>query len=200
MSVLALDARPLSIDWATVSADLDAQGWAVLAGLMSDADCDRIAALYDFKDGFRSRVVMARHGFGQGEYRYFSYPLPPIIQDLRSDLYPHLAPIANRWHERMGIRGALSGYTSSVSRSLPQRRTDAADATAAALRSGRLQLSASGSLRGACFSAANRDAAVGTRTGLPGRRIRAHRAAAADADKASRRAAHQGRRRAVRGQ
>jgi hypothetical protein len=70
---------------------------------MSDADCDRIAALYDVENGFRSRVVMARHGFGQGEYRYFSYPLPPIIQDLRTDLYPHLAPIANRWHERMGI-------------------------------------------------------------------------------------------------
>jgi uncharacterized protein len=103
MSVVALEARPLPIDWAGVSADLDAQGWAVLPGLIGDADCDAVAALYDAKDGFRSRVVMARHGFGQGEYRYFSYPLPPIIQDLRTDLYPHLAPIANRWHERMGI-------------------------------------------------------------------------------------------------
>ena len=91
------------IDWATVSADLDAQGWAVLPGLIGETACDGVAALYDGEDGFRGRVVMARHGFGRGEYRYFSYPLPPIIQDLRTRLYPHLAPIANRWHERMGI-------------------------------------------------------------------------------------------------
>ncbi len=103
MSGKASAVRLTAIDWTAVSADLDAQGWAVLPGLIPDADCDAIAALYDGEDGFRSRVVMARHGFGRGEYRYFSYPLPPIIQDLRAGLYPHLAPIANRWHERMGI-------------------------------------------------------------------------------------------------
>jgi hypothetical protein len=103
MSLVELGAGTMSIDWVSVAADLDAQGWTVLRGLISAEDCDPIAALYDAKDGFRSRVVMARHGFGQGEYRYFSYPLPPIIQDLRESLYPHLAPIANLWHARMGM-------------------------------------------------------------------------------------------------
>ncbi|WP_298670654.1 2OG-Fe(II) oxygenase [uncultured Sphingomonas sp.] len=92
-----------AFDWADVATDLDHQGWAILPRLIADADCDAIAALYDRDEGFRSRVVMARHGFGRGEYRYFSYPLPRIIQNLRSALYPHLMPIANRWHERMGI-------------------------------------------------------------------------------------------------
>ncbi|WP_206243946.1 2OG-Fe(II) oxygenase [Novosphingobium terrae] len=91
------------IDWAAITEDLDRQGWSVLPRLISEADCDAAAALYDREEGFRSRVIMARHGFGRGEYRYFAYPLPPLIQHLRSSLYPHLAPIANRWHERMGI-------------------------------------------------------------------------------------------------
>lgn len=95
-------AQLAAVDWVAVTADLDAQGWAILPNLLDDADCDAIAARYD-GEGFRSRVVMARHGFGRGEYRYFSYPLPPVIQNLRTGLYPHLAPIANRWHERMGI-------------------------------------------------------------------------------------------------
>ncbi len=103
MTVPATGERLQRIDWEIVSADLDAQGWAVLPALIEADACDGIAALYDQDAGFRSRVVMARHGFGRGEYRYFSYPLPPIIQELRSGLYPALAPIANRWHERMGI-------------------------------------------------------------------------------------------------
>jgi hypothetical protein len=103
MSGSASAARLAQIDWAGVAADLDAQGWAVLPGLINPEASDGIAALYDNDSGFRSRVVMARHGFGRGEYRYFSYPLPPIVQELRSSVYPQLAPIANRWHERMGI-------------------------------------------------------------------------------------------------
>lgn len=90
-------------DWATVAADLDRQGWAILPGLVDPAACDATSALYDGGTGFRSHVVMARHGFGRGEYRYFSYPLPPLVAGLRETLYPHLAPIANRWHERMGF-------------------------------------------------------------------------------------------------
>jgi hypothetical protein len=88
--------------WPAVCATLDAQGWAVLPGLLTGAACATICALYEGGRGFRSHVVMARHGFGQGEYRYFSYPLPPLVQQLRASLYPHLAPLANRWHERMG--------------------------------------------------------------------------------------------------
>jgi uncharacterized protein len=91
-----------AIDWQAVTGDLDAQGWAVIPGLLGDADCDSIAALYGQDEGFRSRVVMGRHGFGRGEYRYFSYPLPARIQELRTTLYPYLARVANRWHERMG--------------------------------------------------------------------------------------------------
>jgi hypothetical protein len=103
MSGSATTERLRQIDWNSVSTDLDAQGWAVLPNLIEADACDGIAALYDEDAGFRSRVVMARHGFGRGEYRYFSYPLPPIIRELRSGLYPQLAPIANRWHDRMGI-------------------------------------------------------------------------------------------------
>lgn len=89
-------------DWCRIAAELDEQGWAVLPGLMDSAVCAATAMLYDWDDGFRSRVVMARHGFGRGEYRYFSYPLPPMVHDLRTRLYPRLATIANGWMERQG--------------------------------------------------------------------------------------------------
>jgi hypothetical protein len=90
-------------DWTRIAGELDEQGWAVLPGLITDTACDGMAALYDRDGIFRSTVVMARHGFGRGEYRYFSYPLPAAVADLRTALYPRLAPIANRWHERMGL-------------------------------------------------------------------------------------------------
>jgi hypothetical protein len=92
-----------AIDWSAASADLDAQGYAVLPGLLSKPACDRTTALYDRCDGFRSRVVMAQHGYGRGEYKYFAYPLPALVERLRTALYLHLAPIANRWHEAMGM-------------------------------------------------------------------------------------------------
>jgi hypothetical protein len=91
------------IDWQRVSAGLDEVGWAVLPALLRTEECHGIAALYGPGDLFRSQVKMARHGFGQGEYRYFAYPLPPLIQTMRTMLYAGLAPIANRWKERMGI-------------------------------------------------------------------------------------------------
>jgi hypothetical protein len=90
-------------DWTRIAGDLDGQGWAVLPALLSPAECAATAALYDGETGFRSRVIMARHGFGQGEYRYFSYPLPPLVQALRTALYPRLAGLANRWHARLGL-------------------------------------------------------------------------------------------------
>ncbi len=86
-----------------MSHDLDHQGWAIRPGLIKPNLCDDLAALYQPAVGFRSHVVMQRHGFGRGEYRYFSYPLPPLVQHVRATLYPLLAPIANRWHERMGL-------------------------------------------------------------------------------------------------
>jgi hypothetical protein len=92
-----------AVDGTAIAADLDAHGWAILPGLLSAGQCDDVARLYDAYDGFRSRVVMARHGFGRGEYRYFAYPLPPLVEVLRKSLYERLAPIANRWHELMGM-------------------------------------------------------------------------------------------------
>jgi hypothetical protein len=86
-----------------VPRDLDARGNAVLEGLLSPDECEALAAMYTRGDLFRSRVVMARHGFGRGEYQYFKYPLPDVIAELRTTLYPYLAPIANRWNEAMGI-------------------------------------------------------------------------------------------------
>jgi len=94
----------LKQDWGLASAELDGQGWSVLPGLVSATDCDRIAASYDQDDIFRSTVVMARHGFGRGEYRYFSYPLPRLVERMRIALYPPLARLANGWQERLGQR------------------------------------------------------------------------------------------------
>lgn len=92
-----------SLDWARVATDLDARGNAVLPRLLSARQCDELAKLYPHDALFRSRVVMGRHGFGRGEYRYFAYPLPDLVGGLREALYPRLAPIANRWNAAMGI-------------------------------------------------------------------------------------------------
>ena len=95
--------RVAAIDWNRVADDLGQQGSAVLEKLLTPDECQAIAALYEDDGRFRSRVVMARHGFGKGEYKYFAYPLPDLIADFRTALYPRLAPIANDWNERMGI-------------------------------------------------------------------------------------------------
>jgi len=92
-----------SIDWPSVEGALNETGAAVLGQLLTPTECREITALYDDDANFRSRIVMARHGFGRGEYKYFSYPLPPPVECLRNALYPHLAPIADAWNERMGI-------------------------------------------------------------------------------------------------
>jgi uncharacterized protein len=96
-------ARVDAIDWMQASHDLDAQGCAVLKGLLSTEECRALAALYPDENCFRSRVVMGRHGFGRGEYKYFSYPLPDLIAELRPALYAQLCCVANRWNEAMGI-------------------------------------------------------------------------------------------------
>ena len=96
-------ARFDAIDWAQATGELDAQGCAVLKGLLSQDECRALAALYPDDRHFRSRIVMARHGFGRGEYKYFSYPLPDLIAELRPALYAQLRGVANRWNEAMGI-------------------------------------------------------------------------------------------------
>lgn len=95
--------RLAALDWARIGADLDAHGCAVIKGVLTPDECAAVASLYPQDSPFRSRVVMARHGFGQGEYKYFAYPLPPIVSELRQALYPPLSAVANRWNEAMGI-------------------------------------------------------------------------------------------------
>lgn len=93
-----------ALDWAALSDMLDERGYALTSNLLTRNTCQQLADLYDRPEGFRSTVVMARHGFGRGEYRYFAYPLPPVVAELRMALYPHLATIANRWSERLGAK------------------------------------------------------------------------------------------------
>jgi hypothetical protein len=92
-----------TIRWDTIEAELDNFGCAMLKGALSPAQCESLAASYRDDRQFRKRIVMSRHGFGRGEYKYFSYPLPDDINELRQSLYPPLAAIANRWNEMMGI-------------------------------------------------------------------------------------------------
>jgi hypothetical protein len=96
-------ARVGAIDWTATTADLDAQGCAVLKGLLSPDECRALAALYPDEARFRNKIVMGRHGFGRGEYKYFSYPLPDPIAEMRPLLYAGLREVANRWNEAMGI-------------------------------------------------------------------------------------------------
>ena len=93
----------MEIDWQKVSAELDERGSAVAERLLSPAQCRSLIGLYDRDDLFRNRIVMARHNFGRGEYKYFAYPLPEVLSSQRTALYPPLAEIANRWNESLGI-------------------------------------------------------------------------------------------------
>jgi len=113
-SHLDLEKRLDACDWPAVEAGLDAQGHALLPGLLTPAACRDLAALYAHDALFRSRVTMERHGFGRGEYRYFAYPLPAPVDTLRRAAWPHLAPLANRWNEALGVAtrypAALADY------------------------------------------------------------------------------------------
>jgi len=110
MSASMMDASPadspaqrvVGLDWLRLAADLDAQGSAVIPRLLGVSECRVVAALYRQDRLFRSRVEMARHGFGRGEYRYFAYSLPALIAQLREAFYSRLVPIANGWNERLG--------------------------------------------------------------------------------------------------
>jgi len=93
--------RVSALDWAIIGEELDSHGCATIP-LLSAQECAALAALYGDDAPFRSRIIMSRHGFGRGEYKYFAYPLPPIVAELRAALYPALAEIANRWNEALG--------------------------------------------------------------------------------------------------
>jgi uncharacterized protein len=95
--------RLAALDWASVAAALDADGCATTGVLLTADECASVAETYPSDEAFRSRVIMVRHGFGRGEYKYFAYPLPALIGSLRAALYPPLAQIADRWNESMGL-------------------------------------------------------------------------------------------------
>jgi hypothetical protein len=94
-------ARIAQIDWPQIIRDLDEHGHAPLPGVLAPEQCRTLGGLYPNEDVFRSRIVMGKHGFGRGEYKYFNYPLPAIIEALRAELYGRLAPLANQWNESM---------------------------------------------------------------------------------------------------
>lgn len=89
------------MNWETIKSDIDLAGFAVISGMLTASQCAALTKLYDDDSHFRARVVMARHGYGKGEYKYFSYPLPPLVKELRTALYPPLAAIANDWMEKI---------------------------------------------------------------------------------------------------
>ncbi len=96
--------RVASLDWERIATDLDQRGCAVTGTILLPDECDAIATTYENRERFRSRIVMARHGFGSGEYKYFAYPLPETIAELRKTTYPRIAAIANRWNDSLGIK------------------------------------------------------------------------------------------------
>ena len=110
--------RIQTLDWRHIGADLDAHGCAVVDGLLTGDECTSLTDSYAAGPPFRSRVVMAQHGFGRGEYKYFAYPLPDIVAAIRTNLYPPLAEIANRWNSAIRPRDALPRRPCNVSRTL----------------------------------------------------------------------------------
>ena len=100
---MSIEQRVAALDWQRLTEEIARQGWATTGPLLTSAERDQLIASYDDEQLFRSRVVMARHGFGQGEYRYFAYPLPPLVQQLREGLYERLAALANRWRQALGL-------------------------------------------------------------------------------------------------
>jgi uncharacterized protein len=119
--------RVAGVDWRQVAASLDDRGHATTAALLTTEECRGLAALYDRDEAFRSRVVMQRHAFGRGEYKYLRYPLPEIVQALRQAIYPQLAPIADRWREQLSEAGrfpaTLGAYLDECHRAGQERPT-----------------------------------------------------------------------------
>ena len=156
----AIAGRVAALDWPALETALDRHGCATTGPLLTADECAALAALYPQDAPFRSRVIMARHGFGRGEYKYFAYPLPDLIAALRTALYPSLAAIANRWNAALGIATRYPRGPCGLSGAVPRGRADAADAAAAAVRRRRLQLPAPGPLRRARVPAAGDRPAV----------------------------------------
>ena len=123
-----------ALDWAALADELDSHGHAVLKGLLGRSDCEALASLYADDARFRSRVVMARHGFGRGEYKYFDHPLPELVAELRGALYPPLSRIANRWNEAMRLTFSLLSSAKRSPRNSPRAASSFGSAGIAASR------------------------------------------------------------------
>ena len=106
---MSIEARIGSLAWNSLLGDVDERGWATTGPLLTDAEREHLIEAYDHEELFRSHVLMARHGFGRGEYRYYAYPLPPLIQQLRTLLYERLVPLANRWRASLGVDQRFPG-------------------------------------------------------------------------------------------
>ena len=171
--------RVEAIDWTQATADLDAQGCAVLKRLLSPDECRALAALYADDARFRSKIVMGRHGFGRGEYKYFSYPLPDPIAELRPALYGRLAAVANRWNQTMGIDVS---YPPTHQAFLKRRHGRQTRPTPLLLQYGEATTTACTrtSMASTCSRCRSRSCCR-NRGGFRRRRVRADRAAAANA-------------------
>ena len=119
--------RVAAVDWPAVAAALDERGYATVPALLTTEECRGLAALYCDEDSFRRRIIMQHHAYGRGEYKYFRYPLPALVAALRRTIYPRLAPIANRWHQRLHEAGkfpaALDDYLAQCHRAGQERPT-----------------------------------------------------------------------------
>ncbi|HSZ64680.1 MAG TPA: 2OG-Fe(II) oxygenase [Xanthobacteraceae bacterium] len=100
---MTIDTRVAALDWNAIASELDTHGCATTGPLLTGDECAALAQNYTTDEPFRSRIVMSRHGFGRGEYKYFAYPLPDIVTELRGSLYPPLAEVANGWNAAMGL-------------------------------------------------------------------------------------------------
>jgi hypothetical protein len=124
---LSTKLAPDPVDWSEIADSLDGRGYATTPQLLTKGECRDIAALYSREEAFRSRVVMQRHAFGRGEYKYFRYPLPSAVETLREAIYPRLAPIANRWRERLReeerFPASLAAYLEQCHRAGQERPT-----------------------------------------------------------------------------
>src|SRR5215510_6846725 len=100
---LSISDRIASLDWAALTKELNSFGCTIVKSILTRDECRTLAGMYERDEIFRSTIVMARHGFGRGEYKYWSYPLPEIVQQLREELYSPLAAVANRWNQAMKI-------------------------------------------------------------------------------------------------
>jgi len=100
---MTIDTRVAALDWNAIASELDTHGCATTGPLLTGDECAALAQNYTTDEPFRSRIIMSRHGFGRGEYKYFAYPLPDIVTELRGSLYPPLAEVANGWNAAMGL-------------------------------------------------------------------------------------------------